>query len=417
MEVLFILVIIGAIIAVTASKASKAVTEAWSEAARRLDLRFQAGRTKAMRGSRPNLQLLVKVKHVGKSQWTEYVARFAKALPLQIRLSPQGIFSDVTNPIFNRVDIKIGDSTFDSGITIEGSDPQQVREFLDPEVVRSIKRLVGRFDQFEIDRQGVTVLRSGVSKNVEMLTKDVELLEKIALFLIHKGHSLEHLDDMQKPESPQPPPVPKEESSDEELPDRKPPPLPGKEQSSEHEGSSHEEVGEAEIDLAEAPAAEPLEEEIIEEAAAEPVENSEIEVSNQKETQPEATQKKRVSSPLVEDWITQFSEAQGRYEFSKIFDTFWKDQDVRGEAILSSVETFSMDRVFGRGPGLRLQFDLGELENGEELQLVSNAPETAQASALRDHVGTQVPFEGSLIRCDAFSQTLFLQVPSLEESE
>ena len=392
MEVLFILIIVGAIIAIAVSKHSKALNEVWAEAAHRLDLRFQSGSHKALRGSRPAMQLLVQTKNVGKSQWTEYIATFKNALPIQLKLSPQGFFSEVTNSLFSRVDIEIGDASFDSGILVEGADPAQVREFLDTEVVHAIKRLVARFDQFEIDHRGVTVLRSRVANTVDLLTEDVELLEKISLFLIHKANAGKEQESMETEKIPVPPPVP-----DRETPH--PPPLPKHE---EEETEQEEAI----------PAFEEVEEEVVEEPAPEPVVEEVIE--EEIEEEPVVEEPIEISSPVVAQWVEGFSEATSRYEFSKTFDTFWKDQEVAGEAQLKAVETFSMDRVFGRGPGHRLIFDLGRLENGERLQLVTNAPPESETKDLRSRIGKKVSFEGTLIRCDAFTRTLFLQVPVLE---
>jgi hypothetical protein len=417
MEVLFVLVIFGAIVAIVISRHSKALSETWSEGARRLDLRLQTGRKKALRGVRPSMQILVQTKSVGKSQWTEYVATFREALPLQIKLSPQGYFPGVTNSLFNRADIEIGDRNFDSGITIEGADPDRVREFLDPEVVHSIKRLVARFDQFEINQYGITVFRTRVTNNVEMLTKDVELLEKVALFLIHKANSDEDMENTEPSKSPQPPPVPRKGESEKSEAGPKPPPIPYKKNDAKIEETPVETIEKPVKDLEESldsesneAEAETSESEVIEEITEEP----EAELTILDEDQPSAPVPTETISPIVEQWMMQFSEATGRYAFSKIFETFWKDQAVAGEATLQSVEAFSMDRVFGRGPGHRLHYDLGQLENGDTLQLVSNAPADSDKSQLQSQIGKPVEFQGLLIGCDAFTQTLFLQVSPSE---
>lgn len=419
MAFLFVLVILGVIVAVAVSKHSKAINAVWDEAARRLDLRFQAGSDMAIRGIRPTMNLLVQKKSVGKSRWTEYIATFKNALPLEIQLRPRGYFSGVTNSLFSRVDIEIGDAIFDAGILIEGSDPERVREFLDPEAVRAIKRLIARFDEFEINHRGITVLRSRVTNIADQLVADVELLEKIALLLVHKARGEGAGEGKKRPTIPVPPPIPGRDDVEEKYGVKKvPPPLPSKmEMRESDESDESDEFVEPTAIVPDAagpgspPGPDPEPQTTTDSSVGPGLSAAEEKVAAE---EPEMLSIPR--SPVVEEWLLAFSESDSRYGFSKIFETDWKDREVEGEAVLESVETFSMDRVFGRGPGHRLAFTLGILENGEVLRLVSDARPGAETGALRSLIGESIPFGGTVVRCDAFCSTLFLKTPVPEES-
>lgn len=404
MEIFFFLVFVGAIVAIAVSRHAKALNEAWEEVARRLDLQYTGGNSRSLQGTRPALQLLIQAKTVGKSQWTDYAATFKKALPVEMTLKPQGFFSEMANSLFSRVDIEIGDPVFDSGVVIEGRNPAAVREYLDPVVVNAIKRLIAQFDTFEITQTGIRTERKKVSSNAALLTRDIELLEQVARILAARGESEE--------EAPakMPPPIPGRET----VP--VPPPLPDREgeQEIEEPATEPEPVFDSAVESPEeeppVPVPEPAE-------AMEPAELVEpmkpLEMEIDEEPSPA---EKDAPCLVVGSWLEDFSEASSHYEFVKIFEERWKDTEVEGEATLKSVQSFSMDRIFGRGPGVRLLFDLGEMENGESLVLVASAEPEATVGDLRSRVGEAIPFAGTLIRCDAFERTLFLQVPRGEGS-
>ena len=74
-----------------------------------------------------------------------------------------------------------------------------------------------------------------------------------------------------------------------------------------------------------------------------------------------------------------------------------------------------MDRVFGRGPGVRRYFSLGRLENGDELTLVADSPADSRIGEWRAKCDSITSFSGELVAADAFETTLFLKVPVMED--
>ncbi|MEM7603022.1 MAG: hypothetical protein AAF357_16615, partial [Verrucomicrobiota bacterium] len=56
-------------------------------------------------------------------------------------------------------------------------------------------------------------------------------------------------------------------------------------------------------------------------------------------------------------------------------------------------------------------------KNGDVLTLIADTQAGMSIDALRSRIGKVVPFEGTLIRCDAFESALFLRVPVPEIGE
>ncbi len=409
MEILFFLIFIGVIIAVAVSKHSKTLNETWEKAARSLDLRYTAGSERSLRGKRPAMKLLIDAKSAGKSRWTDYTATFTKSLPIDIKMKPQGLFSEISHSFFNRVDIEIGDPLFDSGVIVEGVNPDEVRKYLDQNVVAAIKGLIAQFDSFEITQQRVAGKRNKIVSNAKLLIRDIEVLEKAARVLSAKGEV--------KEEAPArtPPPIPKRVKS--EKPALTPPSLPCKERSKETEVSTMETEAVAGAEpLTEPEVVAEIDNDVQEEEPPVPVpEPSSAMEDLEIEEKPDLSEKSPACL-VVQSWLADFSEGTSHYDFVQTFENRWKGSEVSGAATLRSVESYSMDRIFGRGPGVRLFFELGDLEDGDSLTLIANAKTGISIKDFRSRIGQEIPFEGTLIRCDSFEHVLFLQASSDKEA-
>jgi len=110
-----------------------------------------------------------------------------------------------------------------------------------------------------------------------------------------------------------------------------------------------------------------------------------------------------------------FAECQSNYEMLKAFDEELKGTEVDETALFKRAESFSMDRVFGRGPGIRRFFPLGSLENGDQLMLVTNSPVDLTIREAKEKEGNADSIQGNFVAFDPFSRTLFVKVPQLDK--
>lgn len=388
MEVFFFFALIIVGVAFFVFRHSKATNEAWAQAASRLRLDFEDGLSiRKMHGKRVDLSLEIRTESVSKATWTKYMVKFAEPLPFPIRLQPQGIFSEVRNAFLDRIDIETGDHGFDSRLVIESKRVEDVRDFLDERARTAIMNLLSRFDLFEMTERGIIATQKQVTSGTTKLVEDVQLLEASARKLLESAR----------------PPV---------EPAKVPPPLPSRKKAEEPAPELPDEEGIVPSTETETP---PLEEEIFE------VPVPKIQIEHITATEPTAIGEPTPAAPLEEDSIFAmhcrelFSECQGRYEMSRMFDAELKGNEIDETAILLLAEPFSMDRIFGRGPGIKLTFGLGALPGGDDLQLSINAEYPLKKWKPKE--GGMVSFRGTIVSFDPFSNTLYAKAPEQEGEE
>jgi hypothetical protein len=380
MEVFFFFALIVVGVAFFVIRHSKAVNEAWDQAASRLALDFEEGLSKRrMHGKRSDLSLEIRTESVSKATWTKYMVKFAKPLPFPIRLQPQGFFSEVRSAFLDRIDIETGDIAFDSRLVIEGKRPEEVRDFLDQRARTAIRNLLARFDLFEMTERGIIVTQKRVTSATAKLVEDVQLLE---------ASTRELLDSARPPA----------EAA------KVPPPLPSRKKLEEGDPEPSDLDSSAAPIETETP---PDEGEIFEV----PVPAIEIEHFTPAESAPVEQE----DSVFAMHCRELFSECGSRYEMSKVFDAELKGNEIEENVILLRAEPFSMDRILGRGPGIRRTFSLGKLKDGKELFLVADTRDEESPLKWKQREGQPVTIAGSLVAFDPFSYTLFLKVPVEEE--
>ena len=400
MGTFFFIVLIALVLGVAIVKHNQKVNAAWTEAAAKLRLHYDnsGGGARSIRGDRVDLSIHIRTKAVNKSTHTCYEARFPEALPFALKIAPQSFLSDVTSAFLNRIDVETGDAAFDRLVIVESDSPEEVRNFLSPPIRAKIKEVINRFDSVEISNHRVLLDRHRLISDSSLLVEDARVLESASRLILRET-------------------LLEAELEEDEGPRRVPPPLPDRTTEGPtvmEETESAEEVSEVAIDLA-SPVIDP-------EAPSLPEIGDSQEPGSSDETvfeiidEPEPAE----ASGGQHDAFTircldYFRECSGRYDFLRTFNEELKGEFVESSARLDRVEAFSMDRVFGRGPGVRRYFSLGRLENGDELTLVADSPADSRIGEWRAKCDSITSFSGELVAADAFETTLFLKVPVMED--
>lgn len=392
--VFFFIAIVIVLVGVTAFQ--KSVTEAWSNAASKLRLNFKGGYAsgREIYGSRTDMALQIKTEKSGKSTWTVYLSEFAEPLPFSIHLQPQTFLSDLGNAFLNRIDIETGDPGFDTKIIVESKDPEQVRDFLDERARVAIMKLRARFDLFELKDYGISVKKRKLVSTEGELVEDIQTIENATRKIWESA-------------------VPENQE-----PVRVPPPLP-----SQRKTEEEAEVPESAENVEEpTPADEPErsvvplpETGVIEEAHNERAGREDAALSPEtqsEEVEPETPFEVSDEAPVSEfaqRCIDVFAECQGRYAMTRAFDEKLKGEEILASLTLVGVHSYSMDKHFGRGPGILRTFTVGKLPSGEKLVLVADTGEERTLADIRSKEGEPDAVLGNLIAFDPFSHTLFLK--------
>ena len=399
--IVFLIVIIG----IAVSAYNKSVNEAWSASASKLRLDYKGGMGgRQLSGGRTDMALEIKTESVGKSTWTVFSSEFAEPLPFRIRLLPQTFFSDLGSALLNRVDIETGHGGFDSKIIVDSTDPEQVRDFLDEQARAAILKLNARFDTFELTENGVTGKMKRTITNKDDLIELTRTLEKGTRKIWESA--VEDADN-----TPIPPPLPSQRAKAEIEPE------PDTEKEAEKIEDSSEEVERSVVPLPEPGVIEGAHAERIgsEEASSAPDESEE---ASTPDAPPFEVAEETVESDLARRCREVLSECQGRYAMQKQFDEKLKGEEVVATLPLLGAGTFSMDKHFGRGPGILRTFSLGKLSGGEKLKLVADTGEDRTLATVRSQIDETDTVLGTLIAFDPFSHIVFLRSSvSDEESD
>lgn len=388
MEVFVILVLIGVFAAIAISRNNKKVNDAWADAASKLRLIYSdSSGTRIFKGQHGEIALEVRTETVGKATWTSYKAEFPESLPFPVRLQPQTFLSRFGNTVLNRIDLETGDDSFDSKIIVESSRPEEIREFLDERARNTVRRLLARFDEFEMNNQQVTV------KHSRLISSESELVDNVRL-LVNATRDLWASAIPEVVEKPMPPPLPSKKVEPEALnePDPEPTPavvpLPEPVIIGESRNQGHSpEIDEKQVDLKPEPEI-PV--------AIPPVDHTD--------------------STFSHHCRSIFAECQGRYAMSKQFEIELEGNEIDDLLTLVETKPYSMDRNFGRGPGILRFFSLGRLPDGNELRLVADSEEDAILSELESRKGNSEAVVGELFSFDPFSHTLFLRTQKSEHA-
>jgi len=269
---------------------------------------------------------------------------------------------------------------FDSQFILESRNPTAVHDFLDRDKRNLLRSLFERFDDLTLTEAGLVVSRHITHADESRLVRDMTRLVKDTREIF--------LPQPKKAEKPTPPP----------LPEKKP--------------SVPVEVTSEDI-------AEPLEapSTVIKEHKAEiddlaptPLQSSSVKEAPEPEALSTPSKPKKNFSP-TDRILEAFADVSNHYEFQESFNDDLKGMDYEGILRLTSVKRYSMDRLLGRGPGIRATFELGKTGEDEPLSIVAALHDVSGLGAMRSTVGSEFPIYGKLIACDSFEHTLFLMTP------
>lgn len=381
MEFFFIFVFIVILIFFFGARHNARVNEAWTQAANELHLKFEKRGPGGLelRGSRAGFSIVIGTSYQNKAKWTEFNLRFNEKLPVSFELSKQHFLSGISKSLLNRQDIEVADLAFDERAIISGSDPEKIREFLNDERRDRLKRLFGRFDGYRITDGGIKVECHSLITSTQDMVRAAKVLFGTAKSMM----------DSQKKTTPVPPPLPNRGPlpSDEpvaveiirekpEVPEEDPP------------VSSPFEMAEHHTALEEIPIQ--IEEEVDVPVVIEsPIFRHEV-------------------SDFACDILDLFTMHTSHYAISTAFAKLFLKEKLSSKIIPQRVEKYFLDRTFGRGPGFLLRGEICRLEEGKPVTLVIAYPENENLSDLRAAIGKSHAFSGTLLKCDTFSNEIFL---------
>lgn len=391
MEVFFVIVVIGVVVAIVVSSNRKA-NEAWQSTGESLRLEFVGtsfgGRL--LTGSREGYSVRVETERHGKQTWTGYRVKFGKAIDFPGALKPQGFLSGMTNALTNQIDLEVGDKEFDARFVVTGAE-DGVRKFLDEDRRERLLHLARRFGHVELNAgQLLTRRNSSVSSN-SILFEDIQKLEAAAALLMRPT---EELGPVAKPV---PPPLPKQDGVEVVVLEEAPKEVPA--------GEPVEIESVFEMD-------ETAEDPVVE-VEAEPVTLVDAESGRDEEKDKEKEKDKEREVGGGEDLLFQqrcrevIGGSAGRYAATKRFEEELKGSTFDERLTLFRAEPFAMDRHLGRGPGVKRVFSLGRIEEGAELWLAADSGAEAELAGIRVDEGRPVRVQAEFLSYDPFSSTIY----------
>jgi hypothetical protein len=382
MEVFVLVLIIGVTVAVVASVAGKRDTnEAWQQAARRLGLQYIPAKLfggPEIVGTLHHCRVRVDTHSRGSESsqtYTRYRVVYPWALGLGLKLTPQRPWFGVRK-LLGAQDIELGDADFDANVVVKGSNTAQITAFLTPTRRALVGRFLSTLDGAVIEDSEVRWEARGTERSPSTLVSVVERMVDLAHHFTTEHPERETLpaDALPRPEPVQP------------LQPEDPAP------------------------------------EILNEPAAEPVsppmderhdELAGIAAADRLMDLPYTTGPGVGTGPgtqlpeLIHDL---FGPDRPSYEVERIFRERYQNHAVLWVGKLSRVSAFPFDLVFGRARGTKAELDIYQRNSpygARTIQAIVQLPENALAQ-LRTRTGTELTFEGTLVRCDSFMRKVWV---------
>jgi hypothetical protein len=378
MEFFVIFIIIVVLVIIFGLRHNAGVNTSWREAANELHLKFEKKSSGLeIKGSRAGFTVVIGTAYRNKARWTEFNLRFNDKLPVDFELNKQHFLSGISKKLLNTQDIEVGDLAFDEKAIISGRDPEKVREFLNRDRRDRLKRVFDRFDGYRISDGGIKVEEHSLITNPQELVRAAKLLFGTAKSMI----------DTQVTSSPVPPPLPNRSPISAEPVEAEPV------------------MVKPEVPEEPVPVPSPFE----------MADNTEL-VEAPTEVEEESDVPHVVYSPIIGHEVTDFAcdildlftMNSSHYKVSTAFAKHFLNEKLSSTIIPKRVKKYFLDRTFGRGPGIIVKGEICQLEDGKPITLVIAYPEDENLSDLRAAVGKSHAFSGTMIRCDTFSQEIFL---------
>lgn len=414
--------VLGALAAVAARRWHRRAESAWSEAARRLGLRYTPGRLTRPRRLSGELGGLGVVVHTvargsGNSRrtYTDYDVTFP-ALGLDLCITRESLMTGIA-VFFGGQDIEVGDAAFDGGHRVRGADPGRVRAFLTDARRTRIARLFHALPGVRVHDSGLHWSRRGVETDPRRLAGTVERLLATARSL--RGEGDEPLEEALEAQAAGDleGALQRLRRADARDPDARF--ARGgilyaggrlREASGELRSLADEHPEDAEArglaELVERAERGP--------APAPPAPRAEVRplVAPSEPRAPLPAADAPETSPTPSDVCGDlFRSERMSFEVQRAFDERWTGRAVRWQGELLRVEPFRRDLVFSEGPGTRAVVQVHVLDRGlfglQPVRAIVRLPES-EAAALRGRIGEPLAFTGRLVRCDAILYSLFV---------
>ena len=408
MSGLIFLIIIGvlaAAISIGMAQAKK-TNEAWAAVAKQLDLVFQPGQLftrPRISGMHKGCSVLVTTfsRRHGKSQttYTRFRVSYQQSLDMGLRLTKQGMLSGI-GKFFGTQDIEVGDQGFDDAIVVKGRDPDRVNEFLTPSRRLRAARFLTTYRGSVIDDLKVEWERRHVERDPDKVRRMIDRMANLANHMTDSRADDAKIDRAIEARQ--------EGRLDEALEMVREVPA----ASDENDGLDLR-VFEGEILLA---TGQP---QAAAETLAEVYKQDPEDVEALKLAEHAASRSESTEEPAAADVELDvrdvceklFDPENMSSETAELFETNYRNKEIRWRGTLSNVRSFTFDLVFGNEPGTRAVFEIHQVGtqsfSGRPVQAVVHFP-ASEEEPLRAQMDKELEFEGTLISCDAFMRNLFV---------
>lgn len=411
--VILILVVVGFAVAIAASSQKRSIVNAaWQTAASHRRLLFKPAELLSgpeITGTLDGCQVQVDTATRGgdsSKKYTRFRVEYPRSLGLGLKLTEQGMLSGVKK-LFGEQDIEVGDSWFDQAVVVKGSNAEQVVQFFSPARRREVIAFFAEFPGAKIGDHEIKWEKAGVVDQPSGILNPLERMADLAQWFIREQEPVEEAPDridddrhdivLEEPhEVPAPPPL----------------------EITMHGGSEF-----AVLDVVEPPteADHPQENEPAADLEPVPLDGAEATTADafddpgvgtplalDPQPDPEPAPIELLSAQTVAEIL--FSGSIMSYQVKEVFVEKFQGQRVQWSGILTSVAQYPFDRVFGRVPGTKavVMVNAAAGQTGRQNVKASVRLPVEALAELRPRVGKSVAFEGKLLECDGFMNSIFV---------
>ena len=405
-ELFIVLVLVIATISIVSHfKTKKKDEEIWRDMARAFKLTYVNTGLPGLKGRYRERNLNVRVhRDSDRTYYTTLELHYNYLLAANFQITPHRGTPRMVS-LVGYQDINLGDPAFDRAVILKSREENEVREFFRSGRIRSAcQKFVSksRYSEIKISNMSVNV---SVAGKLTSISETRLILDRLMALVIvfeeenEKYRARINSDAEPIPSSPPPLPVKKkekpvvpEEWHGNSLASEKTKPVPVLDASGKTE----------KVTASPSPPKKekkPKRQKSVALPAAPPA----------KPSSPVTVDSKYLSIGEIGDLL--FEPKVGRYQSAKRFDQLCKGEKVRWRCRLDSIDAGEIDRVFGGGSGLVAVSDLGVLpgmESGFGGLTVKYRIGEERGSQLEELIGSQVDFDGELIKYDPFSKTIYL---------
>lgn len=364
---------------------SKQVSEAWSMAARVLQLAYVPGGwmqerrlSGKIQGSLVVVETITRGSGKSSSKYTRYRVSHSRPLRLGLQVRKEGFLSGMAKT-FGAQDIQVGDPDFDARVLVKGNDPDAVIHFLTRDRRMKILQAITRFDDFSLDDTGAQYECSGTENESHTLIRKIRQLVEF----------VQSMEDAHTPASPPTLPTsvtatppaakPKPAAKPVAKPAHRPPPLPAPPPLPQSKPVPHSTT-----------------------SPQKPVNQGPTPASSQPAVAQEAARASDVGAAL-------FVGNQGIAQAERWFATEFANRTIEGHGILRHAKTSGFDFVFGSGSCVIATIDVplptADPYGRHSFQVIVCMPTGTPCPA----IGANITFHGTLVKVDALMRQLFVR--------